>query len=104
MFAVVQVGSSQYKVSEGDVIDTQLLEGEENESIHLDKILLFASGSDIRIGRPFLKDVTVEAQLLNHHLGEKVLSFKYRRRKNSSWKKGHRQRLTSLTIKKITAR
>ena len=101
MFAVVQVGSLQYKIAEGDVIDTQILDGEKGTSVNLDQVLLFADGTDIRIGQPFLKNVSVSAEILRQHLGEKVISYKYRRRKTSAWKKGHRQRLTALTIKKI---
>lgn len=101
MFAIVQLGSIQYKISEGDVIESQLLKGEKKESVTLDKVLLFADDSDIRIGRPFLNEVTVAAEILRQHLGEKVVSYKYRRRKTSAWKKGHRQKLTALRIKKI---
>ena len=102
MFAIVQLGSLQYKISEGDVIDAQLLKGEKGDSITLDKVLLYNDGSDIRIGQPFLKDVTITAQVVRQYLGEKVISFKYRRRKNSAWKKGHRQKLTALRIEKIS--
>ena len=101
MFAIVQLGSLQYKVSEGDVIESQLLDEEKGKSIALDQVLLFSNDSDVRVGRPFLKDVEVTAEVVRQHRGEKVLSFKYRRRKNSSWKKGHRQELTSLRITKI---
>ena len=101
MFAIVQLGSLQYKVFEGDVIESQLLKEEKGESITLDKVLLYSDGSDTRIGQPFLKDVTVTARVVRQHLGEKVISYKYRRRKNSAWKKGHRQKLTALSIQKI---
>lgn len=103
MFAIVQLGSSQYKISEGDVIESQLLDGEKKDSITLENVLLFANDTDLRIGRPFLKDVTITAEILRQHLGEKVISYKYRRRKTSAWKKGHRQKLTALRITKIHA-
>lgn len=103
MFAVIQLGSLQYKVSEGDTIDAQILDEKEGDSIKLDQVLLFNDGSDVRIGQPFLKDVTVTAQVVRQHLGEKVISYKYRRRKTSDWKKGHRQKLTALSIQKIQA-
>ena len=103
MFAIVQLGALQYKISEGDVIESQLLEGEKGKSLTLDQVLLFVNDTDVRIGRPFLKDVTVTAEIKRQHLGEKVVSYKYRRRKTSAWKKGHRQKLTALAIKKIDA-
>ena len=103
MFAIVQLGSLQYKVSEGDNIESQLLEGEDGKSLVLNQVLLYSNDTDLRIGQPFLKDVTVTAEILHQHLGEKLISYKYRRRKNSAWKKGHRQKLTALTIKKTSA-
>ena len=103
MYAIVQIGSLQYRVSEGDVIDVQRLEGKDGKSITLDKVLLFAEGQTVKIGQPYLKEVTVTAEIARQHLGSKEVSYKYRRRKNSAWKKGHRQRLTNLRITKITA-
>ena len=103
MFAVVQVGSLQYKISEGDTIEAFRLEEEEGKSITLDKVLLFANGDDVRIGRPYLKDVKITAEVVDHPLDNKVIAFKFRRRKNSARIRGHRQKLTSLHIKRISA-
>jgi len=103
MYAIVQVGSLQYKVSEKDVIETQLVEGKEGKSITLDKVLFFADGQSVKIGQPYLKDIKVAAIIVRHHLANKVTSFKYKRRKNSAWRKGHRQKLTGLQITKISA-
>ena len=103
MYAIVQVGSQQYKVSEGDSIDTQLLDDKEGINITLDKVLLVADGENVKIGQPYLKDAKVTAKVLCHHLADRVISFKFRRRKNSLWKKGHRQKLTTLSIAKISA-
>lgn len=101
MYAIIQVGSSQIKVSEGDVIDADRFKEEEGKIVTLDKVLLFAKGSDIRIGQPYLKDVKVTAKVIKHGLGDKVVAYHYRKRKNSAKKTGHRQRLTSLNITKI---
>ena len=101
MFAVIQLGSYQYKVSEGDVIETNRLEGNKEGKLQVEGVLLFADGSDIRVGQPFLKDVKVEAKIIDHTLDEKRIAFKYRRRKDYSFKKGHRQKLTALSITKI---
>ena len=81
MYAIVQVGSSQMKVSEGDVVDAHRIKEEAGKSITLDKVLLFAKGSDIRIGQPYLKDVKVTAKVVQHHLDDKVVAYKYRKRK-----------------------
>ena len=103
MYAIIQVGSSQMKVSEGDVIDAHRIKEEAGKSITLDKVLMFAKGSDIRVGQPYLKDVKVTAKVVEHHLDDKVVAYKYRRRKNSASKVGHRQKLTALNITKISA-
>ena len=103
MHAIIQVGSAQHKVSEGDKIDTNRLPDEEGKNITLDQVLFFAKDNDIRIGQPFLKDVKVTALVLKHHLGEKLIAFKFRRRKNYAKKRGHRQQLTTLNITKISA-
>lgn len=104
MYAVVKVGSYQYKVSEGDEIQPNRLKEKEGKSMNLDKVLLYTSGHDIRIGQPFLKDVSVTAQVVTHTLDEKKIAFKYRKRKDSCRKIGHRQKLTVLSITKITAK
>ena len=63
---------------------------------------MFAKGSDIRIGQPYLKDVKVTAKVVQHHSDDKVVAYKYRKRKNSASKVGHRQKLTALNITKIS--
>jgi len=101
MYAVVQIGSTQYKVSEGDTIDAGRLKQGDGEDITLDKVLLFAKGTDVRVGQPYLTDVTVTARVVKQSLGEKIVAFKYRKRKNSATKVGHRQKQTVLNITKI---
>ncbi|MBN1869961.1 MAG: 50S ribosomal protein L21 [Candidatus Omnitrophica bacterium] len=103
MYAIIQLGSSQWKVSEGDTVDTHRIKEEAGKSIVLDKVLLYAKGADIRIGQPYLSDVKVTAMVIKHHFGEKLVAFKYRRSRNWARKKGHRQKLTALNITKISA-
>ncbi len=103
MYAVIQVGNFQFKVSEGDVINTQLMDEKEGSSVTLDKVLLFAKGNDIRVGQPFLKDVKVTAKILKETKAKKVFAFKFRKRKDSKTKVGHRQGLTALSILQISA-
>jgi large subunit ribosomal protein L21 len=103
VYAIVQIGSSQIKVSEGDVIEAHRMAQEAGNDVSLDKVLLFAKGSDIRIGQPYLKDVKVTAKVIEHCSDGKIIAFKYRRRKNSARKIGHRQKLTALNITKISA-
>ena len=101
MFAIVEVGSQQFKVAEGDSIETQLLDQQPDKAIALDKVLFYTDGDAVKIGQPYLKDVKITAKVVDQHLADKVISFKYLRRKNVSWKKGHRQKLMTLNITKI---
>ena len=103
MHAIIQVGANQYKVSEGDSIDTNRLESEEGKSVTLDKVLMFANDKDIRVGKPYLTDVKVTAKVVKHSLDKKVIAFKFRRRKNYARTVGHRQKLTTLNITQIAA-
>jgi large subunit ribosomal protein L21 len=101
MYAVIEVGGKQQTVKKGDSIVVERLEALEGKDIALDKVLLVASADKVDIGQPYLKGATVAAQVLKHIRGEKVVSFKYRRRKSSHWKKGHRQELSRIQIKEI---
>jgi len=101
MYAIIEVGAKQYSVKKGDIIDVEKQAAKEGKDITLDKVLLVSKEKKVELGQPYLKEAKVEAQVLKHLKGEKVISFKYRRRKSSHWKKGHRQQLTRLKIKDI---
>lgn len=103
MYAIVQVGSQQYKVTQGDIVSVQKLE-DKGPSVKLEKVLLFEDGATVKVGQPFLDDVKVTAEIVEQAKDNKVVSFKYSKRKNTSWKKGHRQKLTTLKIVKIEAK
>ena len=103
MFAVVQLGNQQFKVSEGDTVDANLLDYDAGQKIVLDKVLLFSDGKSVKIGQPYLKDVEVKAEVLQHHRGPKTIAFQYRKRKDSARTVGHRQDLTAVKIAKISA-
>ena len=102
MFAVVQVGNSQFKVSEGDIIQANRLDHEKGQSIVLDKVLLYSDGKNVKLGQPYLKGVQVKAQVLNQMRAPKVIAYKYRKRKDSARTHGHRQDLTTVKIAKIS--
>jgi large subunit ribosomal protein L21 len=103
MFVIVQIGSSQYKIKEGDTINVARIDEKEDKDISIEKVLMLVNGNDIRIGQPYLTDVKIKAKVLSHPRGPKTLAFKFRRRKHSQSLKGHRQNLTSLSITKIFA-
>lgn len=101
MYAIIEVGAKQHNVKENDIIDVEKQDGKEGKEITLDKVLLVSNDKEIEVGRPYLKNAKVSAIILKHLKARKVISFKYRRRKASHWKKGHRQQLTRLKIKEI---
>lgn len=101
MYAVIEVGSKQYSVKEGDVLEVEKQAGKKGDAITFDKVLLIA-GDDIQVGQPYVKGATIGASVIDDEAkGQKLISFKYRRRKNSHWKKGHRQQLTRVKIESI---
>ena len=104
MYAVIEVGGKQYTVRKGDSIDVEKQDAKKGAVIVLEKVLLLSDDLDVVIGQPYIKDATVKATVAKHLLGKKVISYKYRRRKSSDWKKGHRQKLTTLAINEIAAK
>ncbi|XP_062013153.1 large ribosomal subunit protein bL21m [Rosa rugosa] len=99
VFAVIQIGSHQFKVSNGDSIFTERLKFcEVNDKLILNKVLLVGTSSQTMIGRPIVPDAAVHAVVEEHALDAKVLIFKKKRRKNYRRTKGHRQELTKLRI------
>jgi len=102
MYAIIEVGAKQYLVKKDDIVEVEKQDGREGEEIALTKVLLVSEDEELRVGQSYLKEAKVSALILKHTKGEKVVSYKYRRRKSSHWKKGHRQNLTRLKIKEIT--
>ncbi len=100
MYAIVEVGAKQYNVKRDDIIQVDKLEND-GKDIILDKVLLVSKDKKVEVGRPYIKGAKVEAIVLRQVLGEKTTAYKYRRRKNSHWEKGHRSQLTELKIKSI---
>ncbi len=104
MFAVVQVGPTQYVVREKDEFLVDLMEIEEGKNLMLDKVLLYAdsNGSKVLLGTPFLDNVTVETRVLGHEKGEKIRVFKMKSKKRYRRTQGHRSHYTRLKVLKIT--
>ena len=101
MFAVIELGGLQFKVSEGQTIAANRLDYDPGQKITVEKVLLFSDGTQTKIGQPYLKDVEVKAEVLKHTRAPKVVAFKYRKRKDSARTHGHRQDLTTVKIEKI---
>ena len=103
MIAVVQTGGKQYKISEGDVIQVEKLEGDVGTTVNLNKVLICGEGESVKIGTPYVKGCSVTCEVTEQLRGRKVIVFKKHRRKNYRRKNGHRQSLTRLKITGITA-
>ncbi|GAB4826959.1 hypothetical protein Ancab_033839 [Ancistrocladus abbreviatus] len=102
VFAVVQIGSHQFKVSNGDCIYTERLKHcEVNDKLILNKVLLLGANNQTIVGRSIVPDAAVHAVVEEHALDAKVIIFKKKRRKNYRRTKGHRQELTRLRITDI---
>ena len=103
MYAVIETGGKQYKVSEGDVIFIEKLEVAEGENVTFDKVLVVADGENVTVGAPLISGATVTAKVEKQGKAKKIYVFKMKRKKNERKKKGHRQPFTKVTIEKINA-
>lgn len=101
MYAVVQTGGKQYRVTAGSIIEVEKLAGNAGESLTLDRVLALSDGSKIMLGAPTVADANVQVQILAQGKGDKVLIFKKKRRHNYRRKNGHRQPITTLFVTKI---
>lgn len=104
MYAVIETGSKQYRVTEGDTLTIEKLEIEAGQTATFDKVLLVGKdGGEISVGQPLLEGATVTADVVDHQKGPKLVAFKMRRRKGYHRKVGHRQPQTIVKISKINA-
>lgn len=102
MFAIVETGGKQYRVSKGSVIDIERLEMNVDEKVNFEKVLFVQKDdSTILLGKPALTGVLVEGSVVSNYKDDKVIVFKKRRRKNSKRKNGHRQMKTRVIINDI---
>ena len=101
MFAIVDIQGSQYKVEKDQEIFVNRMSEEEGKKVKFDSVLLLTGKSGIKIGKPYVKGAKVEAKVVEHLKGDKVIVFKKKRRKGFQTKNGHRQALTRLQIDSI---
>jgi large subunit ribosomal protein L21 len=103
MYAVIETGGKQYRVTEGQRIKVEKLAADEGANIDLDKVLMVANGDDIKVGAPYVSGGKVTATIKAHGRGKKVMIIKFRRRKHSRKTQGHRQSYTEIEITGIKA-
>lgn len=102
MYAIVETGGKQVKVEVGQAIYVEKLEVAEGETYTFENVLL-VSGDDVKVGAPYVKGATVTAKCEKHGRGKKITIYKYRPKKHSASKKGHRQAYTKLVVEAINA-
>jgi large subunit ribosomal protein L21 len=103
MYAIVETGGKQYKVSEGDVLFIEKLVAEDGAEVTFDKVLLVSKENGVVVGSPVVAGATVTANVLKHGKAKKIIVFKYKSKKNYRRKAGHRQPYTQVQIAKINA-
>ncbi len=103
MYAVIVSGGKQHRVLEGEVLRLEKIEAETGATVTFDQVLLVGQGDDIRIGTPVVSGASVQAEVLSHGRGDKVTIIKFRRRKHSMKRQGHRQWFTEVKITGINA-
>ena len=103
MYAVVQTGAKQYRVSQGETLEIERIEAEQGKEVTLDNVLLVADGDKVQIGMPLLKGAKVTAEVVAHKRGPKLIAFKMRSTEGYHRKVGHRQELTVVKVKAIQA-
>lgn len=103
MYAVLETGSKQYRVSAGDTLKIERLPIEAGKPVTFDRVLLVNADGKVTVGSPTVTGATVEADVVEHIRGDKVVTFKMKRRKGYHKTIGHRQELTVVKVKEIIA-
>jgi large subunit ribosomal protein L21 len=99
-YAIIESGSKQYMVSEGDIINIERISTKDKE-YNFNKILMAVDGENVKIGKPTLSDVKVVGEILGEVKGDKIRVFKYRKTEQYRKTKGHKQNYTKVKITKI---
>lgn len=100
-FVIVEQGGKQYRAAEGETIEIDRLPNEVGDSLTLEDVLLSVDDEDVIIGTPLIKGAKVQAKVMDHFKGRKILVFKYRPKQRYRVKSGHRQQYTRLLIESI---
>lgn len=101
MYAVVKTGGKEYRVSKGDFIRVEKLEGKVGDPVELKDVLMVSREGELQFGAPLLSNVIIRGEIVQEEKGKKVLTYKMKRRKNYRRFKGHRQTYTFLKINDI---
>ncbi|MDD4601461.1 50S ribosomal protein L21 [bioreactor metagenome] len=103
MYAIIETGGKQYRVSEGDVLTIEKLDINEGETVEFNRVLTVVKDGELIVGKPVVADATVTAKVMEQGKGKKILVFKYKAKSNYRRRQGHRQPFTKVVIEKIDA-
>ena len=103
MYAIVEIAGQQYKVAKDQKVFVHRLASKEGDKVSFDNVLLLDDNGAVTIGAPAIDGAAVEAKVVKHLKGDKVIVFKKKRRKGYRVKRGHRQMYTALEISGISA-
>ncbi len=101
MYAIIETGGKQYKVEAGDIVSVEKLGVEAGETVTFDKVLAVSDDNGLKAGTPYLDGTVVTGEVTENGKGKKVVVFKYKPKKDSKSKQGHRQPYTMVEIKSI---
>jgi len=104
MYAVIETGGKQYRVAEGDVISVEKLNEEVGKLLTIKEVLIVGEGADTLVGAPYVAGASVKAEVVENGKAPKVVIYKYKAKKDSKKKQGHRQPFTKLQIKAISVK
>ncbi|MDB4186058.1 50S ribosomal protein L21 [Flavobacteriaceae bacterium] len=104
MYAIVEIAGQQFKVAKDQRVYVHRLAQEEGSNVSFDQVYLLDDGKDVTLGAPAITGASVEAKVVKHLKGDKVIVFKKKRRKGYRVKNGHRQSLTEILIEGISAK
>lgn len=103
MYAIVEIAGQQFKVEQGRKIFVHRLQANEGDKLEFDKVLLIENGGKVSVGSPLLNGAKVNATVVSHLKGDKVIVFKKKRRKGYQKWNGHRQQFSQIMIDGISA-
>jgi large subunit ribosomal protein L21 len=103
VYAVIESGGKQHKVTEGELLKVEKLEVEVGKEVTFDKVMMVSTGEKVLIGAPYVPNASVKAEVVEQGKHKKVMIFKFKRRKNYKRTQGHRQRYTAVRITAIAA-
>ena len=104
MYAIIETGGKEYNVQKGSTIEVEKLAGKKGDEIEFDRVMLIVDKDDVKIGKPYIKGAKVLAEVLDQKKARKIIVFRRRPKKGFKRKIGHRQLLTELKIKEISAK